>query len=1625
MHAQVFYAQSDGSGGTSGDQLRSVNINGTNDRQIATGFTSNIGAIAADRANNRVFVSNGVATGGAIYAVDVTSGVATTFLNTSSIVQGMAVDNVNGYLYYTLNDNQGTTTTDELRRIGLDGTGDVRIATGFALIIGDIALDVANDRAFIGDRSTSTPKIFSVNLSTGTATTLVTITAGSTSRGLAVDLTNGYLYYAINDNAVSTNDEIRRIGLTGSGDTRIATNFVTGIGEIALNKDVNKLLVADNNSTSGVIKQITLPANTTATFFTPSTANIITGIEIVDCWSGFTVNSTLDGSDANPGDGVCRTSGGVCTLRAAIQEANALTSCGPLLITLPAGQTIGITSALPTVTFSGTIAGGSELCPATGTGGSTIARTSAAEFGIFYQTGGQLTLRDLTIANGNAPSGNDLGGAIALFSNCTLLADRCVFRNNVAGSGGAIYSAGGSVSVNETFFDDNSASLGSAGYFNQGSAVITNSSVRHEMAVTNMIFDLAEGSLVLKNIAIGGNGPIGEIIRQNAGYGGPSSLSVLHSTFNLPNATYLIESNKYAATQRLYLQNNVFGPSTDNPLYFGGSSGSLNSTSGGGNVFARDADAGNIPGAGFTPVASDKQNVGAALALGSLTTVSGACLPVVPLGCFSPAINAAVSSTITTDILGNTQVGSARDAGSYESTNAASVTFTVAGSGTACAGRALTLTASGCTGGTVNWPGGITGNVYSNTLAGIYTATCTVGACATTASGTITAGAAPSIAVPVLTTAVVGNALANALSFTASGVGAPFTFAYSALPAGITLSSNTSPILSFNGTPTEPGTYPISITATNSNNCQTVSNTYALTVSCATMAVSASANPATCQGAGSLTFVTTLPAGTYSVSYTGSGSPKTVTVSGGRFTVTGLPAGTYSNFSLTYGSGACLLTDNRTITLTDPASPTVTVTANQSGSLTCSQTSLTLTATGGSSYTFTGPGILSQNALAGTAVVNAAGVYSVTGSNAAGCRDTDQTTVTGSTTAPTGVGLSASQSGTLTCTSRSLTLTASATGSGLSYVFSGPGVLAQSGSSATVNASGTYTVVVTGSNGCTATATTTVYSNTTAPSVSLLPSSATLTCASPVVTLTATAGYANYAFSSGQNGPGNTLTVSSAGTYSVVATGANGCTATTSVGVQSSTAVITGNLTASGAISCPSPSVTLTATPASLTYTFGGGASQIGTTNQAVVNVAGLYSVTITDASGCTAVAQTTVTGSTTAPTGVGLSASQSGTLTCTSRSLTLTASATGSGLSYVFSGPGVLAQSGSSATVNASGTYTVVVTGSNGCTATATTTVYSNTTAPSVSLLPSSATLTCASPVVTLTATAGYANYAFSSGQNGPGNTLTVSSAGPYSVVATGANGCTATTSVGVQSSTSAPTVSITPMNATLTCASPTVVLTAIGSGTAVWSTGVSASTILAGTAGLYSVTLTNASGCTATTSTFVNSNTILAGLVATVNGALGCGSSSAQIIASAPGAASFTVLGPSAYQQTNTNGQFTVTTAGQYTVIAIGTSGCMSSTTVTVISGGVQPTASNLVASGVLGGGVCQLTLSANIVGDRAVFTGPGGYVFTNAYRTPAARTVTAPMVKQPGTYTLKVYSGNCESVYTIGVTGTACQE
>ncbi|QHV99715.1 choice-of-anchor Q domain-containing protein [Spirosoma endbachense] len=159
-------------------------------------------------------------------------------------------------------------------------------------------------------------------------------------------------------------------------------------------------------------------------------------------------------------------------------------------------------------------------------------------------------------------------------------------------------------------------------------------------------------------------------------------------------------------------------------------------------------------------------------------------------------------------------------------------------------------------------------------------------------------------------------------------------------------------------------------------------------------------------------------------------------------------------------TGSCNSVTSTAFNLTTP-----TLTA---GTLTCAQTSVTLTATGGSQYAFAGPGggstgIVSQDINSGMAVVNVAGVYSATVTDAGGCVSSLTVLVTSNTTPPP-VMLEASA--TVLCNQSSLTLTATG---GTSYTLLGTsnstGVFVFSGGSFPVGVQ-TFTVAATPTNGC-------------------------------------------------------------------------------------------------------------------------------------------------------------------------------------------------------------------------------------------------------------------------------------------------------------------------------------------------------------------------------------------------------------------------------------------------------------------------------------------------------------------------------------------------------------------------------
>ena len=104
----------------------------------------------------------------------------------------------------------------------------------------------------------------------------------------------------------------------------------------------------------------------------------------------FAVSTAADGADATPGNGVCAATGGGCTLRAAINEANALG--GADAIDLQAGRYV-LTADAPAITRQVTILG---------SGPRTTILDGDGQYALLRVTGaaGSLTLSDLTLTGG-------------------------------------------------------------------------------------------------------------------------------------------------------------------------------------------------------------------------------------------------------------------------------------------------------------------------------------------------------------------------------------------------------------------------------------------------------------------------------------------------------------------------------------------------------------------------------------------------------------------------------------------------------------------------------------------------------------------------------------------------------------------------------------------------------------------------------------------------------------------------------------------------------------------------------------------------------------------------------------------------------------------------------------------------------------------------------------------------------------------------------------------------------------------------------------------------------------------------------------------------------------------------
>jgi large repetitive protein len=192
----------------------------------------------------------------------------------------------------------------------------------------------------------------------------------------------------------------------------------------------------------------------------------------------------------------------------------------------------------------------------------------------------------------------------------------------------------------------------------------------------------------------------------------------------------------------------------------------------------------------------------------------------------------------------------------------------------------------------------------------------------------------------------------------------------------------------------------------------------------------------------------------------------------------------------------------------------------------------------------------------------------------------------------------------------------------------------------------------------------------------------------------------------------------------------------------------------------------------------------------------------------------------------------------CSGGSVTLTSSAA---TSYLWS-TGATTRS---ITVDASGAYTVTTTSSSGCSATSAPTAVNAETLSAPTITAQGPLTLCPSDTVTLLSSAA-SSYLWST--DATTRSITVSTAGDYSVTATDANGCSATSSA-VNVTTDAPaTPTISAGGATTFCQGGSVILASSAASSYVWSTGATTQNITVTTSGSYTVTTEDASGCPVT---------------------------------------------------------------------------------------------------------------------------------------------------------------------------------
>ncbi|MEQ1745603.1 MAG: T9SS type A sorting domain-containing protein [Saprospiraceae bacterium] len=637
-----------------------------------------------------------------------------------------------------------------------------------------------------------------------------------------------------------------------------------------------------------------------------------------------------------------------------------------------------------------------------------------------------------------------------------------------------------------------------------------------------------------------------------------------------------------------------------------------------------------------------------------------------------------------------------------------------------------------------------------------------------------------------------------------------------------------------------------------------------------------------------------------------------------------------------------------------------------------------------------------------TPTVDAAGNYvlAVT-NNTNGCVRRDTTGVTGNNIPPT----AQSTGGELTCVVNAVTLNATTNANNPTFVWTGPNNFQSTEQNPTVEAEGSYALVVTDPNtGCTNTSVAAVGTNTEAPGAEA--DGGTVTCVTTTITLdgSATSTNATFAwtgpngFTSAQQNPSTTVV----GAYSLITTDTlNGCTSTASATVGENTTPPTASATTPGNLNCNVSELVLNGTGSSqgsnMAYawtTADGNIVSGATTPTPTVDAPGTYSLVVTNSdNGCTANAATAVVEN--AP--VSATTDDVVNVLCFGgNNGEATAVPAGGNSSYTY----LWSTGENTATIGslAAGTYSVVVTDGDNCSATTSVEI----TQPPVLAPNASATAQTAANTNDGTATAvptgGTGDYTYAWDNGETMQTITGLAPGSYTVIVTDENGCTSSQTVIVNAFNC--TIEASASNTNITCFGAnngTAIVNLTGANdpvTITWSTGANTPDVTNLAPGTYTVQVIDNTNCADVQQVVVTEPTALE-TNASATGETFAGANDGTATAAPTGG-----TGNYTYSWSNgeTSQSITNLPPATYTVIVTDENGCTNEQIVVVnafscvVTG--QPAATPVVCFGQNNGG-----MSVSLTGATEPYT----FLWSTGETTSSIQNLA------PGTYTASVTDAN----------------